>query len=265
MLKCSVIVSLYNMTHIISIILAAFNNQSLNDFELIFADDGSSDNSQQIIEEFPFRDDIRYQFVTQEDKGFRKCKILNRAIEASNSEYLIFSDGDCIPHFRFVEDHYRNKGNKTVLCGRRVLLDDNFSKQIKTTKNLSLLNVKNIFLSHSNMKYEGLRLGNIGNLFNIFHNKPSALGSNFSVHKQDVLDVNGFDERYEGPGAGEDNDLQLRLENNGEKFKWLRNRAIQYHLYHIKQIVPEKNVELYKDNKQKQRTFTPYGIKKEKY
>jgi len=249
------------MASILPIMLEAFNKQSCKNFEIIFADDGSQDNSEQIIRSFPFRKDIQYKFVSQDDKGFRKCRILNRAIEITRTEYLIFSDGDCIPHKRFVEDHYRNRKTKTLLCGRRVLLDDPLSKRIKEKKDFSFLTLFSIFNSKSGMKYESIRLGALGAFFNLFHNKPSILGSNFSVHKEDIVAINGFDERYEAPGAGEDNDLQLRLKNNGEHFRWIRNRAIQYHLYHIKQVVPPQNLKIYRDNEEKQRTYTPYGIK----
>jgi hypothetical protein len=58
------------------------------------------------------------------------------------------------------------------------------------------------------------------------------LGSNFSVAKADLEAINGFDELYDGPGCGEDSDVQYRLSLAGVIGKSLRNLAVQYHIYH---------------------------------
>jgi hypothetical protein len=58
------------------------------------------------------------------------------------------------------------------------------------------------------------------------------LGSNFSVAREDLIAINGFDELYDGPGCGEDSDVQFRLALTGVRGKSLRNLAIQYHVWH---------------------------------
>jgi hypothetical protein len=58
------------------------------------------------------------------------------------------------------------------------------------------------------------------------------LGCNFSLYKKDLLRINGFDELYNGPGFGEDSDVEYRLSLIGVKGKSLRNIAIQFHIYH---------------------------------
>jgi hypothetical protein len=58
------------------------------------------------------------------------------------------------------------------------------------------------------------------------------LGSNFSIAKEHLLAINGFDELYNGPGCGEDSDIQYRLSLIGITGKSLRNLAIQYHVWH---------------------------------
>ena len=64
---------------------------------LIIADDGSRKDTYEMIE--AIRPHLSYpvKHVWHEDKGFRKCDILNKAILASGTDYLLFSDGDCIP------------------------------------------------------------------------------------------------------------------------------------------------------------------------
>jgi GT2 family glycosyltransferase len=60
----------------------------------------------------------------------------------------------------------------------------------------------------------------------------SIVGCNFSLYRDDLLAINGFDEAYHSPGIGEDSDLELRLRNNGVRMKSNKLVAIQYHLYH---------------------------------
>jgi GT2 family glycosyltransferase len=93
--------------------------------------------------------------------------------------------------------------------------------------------------------------------------KRGLLGCNFSIHKDDLLEINGFDERYEAPSIGEDSDIQYRLELNGVGIKSLNNIAVQYHLYHKLQERPAENLELFNKVKESGEAFTPFGIKKE--
>jgi hypothetical protein len=60
----------------------------------------------------------------------------------------------------------------------------------------------------------------------------TLIGCNFSIHKSDLLLINGFDEEYVGPAIGEDEDIAYRLSLRGIAGTSVRNRAIQYHLYH---------------------------------
>ena len=100
-------------------------------------------------------------------------------------------------------------------------------------------------------------------LRNFFNKKKRGLlGCNFSIHKKDLLSINGFDERYEAPSIGEDTDIQYRLEKIGIRIASLNNIAVQYHLYHKLQERPQKNLDLFNQLKRNGEYFTPYGIKK---
>jgi hypothetical protein len=90
--------------------------------------------------------------------------------------------------------------------------------------------------------------------------KRGILGCNFSIHKKDLLNINGFDERYEAPSIGEDSDIQFRLELTGVQIKSLNNIAVQYHLYHKLQERPQKNLDLFQEVKKMRLSFTPFGI-----
>jgi glycosyltransferase involved in cell wall biosynthesis len=269
MTKTSVIAAFYNNINYLEFVLAGFERQSENDFEIIIADDGSNETVVKEIEynapNYPFR----IKHIWQQDKGFRKNRILNQAILASESEYIIFIDSDCIPHSKFVEEHLNEKETNKVLTGRRVNLSQKITSQLTEYK------IKNGFLENQYLKI--IDDGLFGKSYDVekgfylnskllrktFNKKyRGLLGCNFSLYKKDLLDINGFDERYEAPSIGEDSDIEFRLGLNGVKVKSLNHIAIQYHLYHNLQERPQKNLDLFEEVKKEKIAFTPFGLKK---
>lgn len=269
MFHTSVIVSVYNRFDFLELVLAGLERQTMWDFEVVIADDGSdeafTDSLKKIIPTLSFP----LIHIRHEDKGFRKNKILNKAIEAANSDYLIFIDGDCIPHSQFLNEHSRYRNKYVCLTGRRVNLSERISSQLtpgmvkkgwleKNTFNL----VKDGLFGKSNYVEKGFYIRN-KTLRGILNDKPRGLlGCNFSINKEDILKINGFDERYEAPSIGEDSDVQYRLELAGMRIRSLNNIAVQYHLYHPLQERPQQNLELFDKVKAEGKAFTPFGIKK---
>lgn len=274
MTEASVIISFFNKIHDLRLVLVSLENQSLRNFEVLIADDGSAEDVvteiQRVIDHSP----LNIRHIWHKDDGFRKTQILNKAVVASRSDYLIFIDGDCIVHSRFVEEHVRNKKINTALAGKRANLTKNISSRLNETK------VKKRFLERFYTFYfikgslsRGLknRRKHLKNGFyfknrffrKIFNKKKKGiLGSNFSIHKEDLLAINGFDERYIHPSTGEDTDIRMRLENNGINIQSIKHMAVQYHLYHnVLERNPE-NLKILEDNKINNPVYTPYGIKK---
>jgi len=267
-MKTSVIISFYQNIEYLKLVLAGFERQTERDFEIIIADDGSDSSVINQIEELSRVVSFPVLHIWQEDKGFRKNKILNRAIESSNSDYLIFVDGDCVPHIRFVEEHLKSSKKKICLTGRRVNLSQKFTGKLSVEKVTNGFLDKNILsmiidglFGKSNYVEKGFYVKS--NFLRKFFNKKKRglLGCNFSLFKEDLLSINGFDERYEAPSIGEDSDVQFRLELNGIKIKSLNNIAVQYHLYHKLQPRLQKNLDLFNKSKSEQTAFTKFGIK----
>ncbi len=266
--EISVIISVYNKFDYLQLVLAGFERQSFKQFEIIIADDGSDDEFVKQLSLITSNLSFPLVHIWQEDKGFRKNKILNKAIVNSNSDYLIFIDGDCVPHSEFVKEHLNYKQKNVCFTGRRVNLSE------KITKQLSPVSVKEGFLEKNNLKLiadglfgesfyveKGFYVKN-HNLRNILNKKTRGLlGCNFSLYRDDMLMINGFDERYEAPSIGEDSDVQYRLELKGIRIKSLNNIAIQYHLFHRLQERPRKNLDLFRQVKEAGIAFTPFGIK----
>ncbi len=267
-INASVIISFYNKIEYLKLVLAGFEIQSAKNFEVIIADDGSrkevTDTVNEIISSLPF--EVKY--LWQEDSGFRKNKILNKAILEAASDFIIFIDGDCIPHSHFVEEHIKHREEKSALTGRRVNLS------AKITSLLTPEKIKNHYLEKGFVKLAAD--GIFGDSYDVekgFYlkseflrkiiNKKSRglLGCNMSMNKADLLAINGFDERYEAPSIGEDSDLQFRLELNGVRIKSLNNIAVQYHLHH--ELLPRKeaNLILFEEVKKSAKAKTDFGIK----
>ncbi|MGB9774386.1 MAG: glycosyltransferase [Bacteroidota bacterium] len=268
----SLIVSFYNRVDYLRLVLAALKRQSFQDFQVIIADDGSTKDAVREIEKLSATVPFEMIHVWQEDHGFRKNKILNKAITVAAGNYLIFIDGDCIAHKEFVKEHYSNKAPKTCLTGRRVNLSEGLTNQLTPQKieegyletHTASLIIDSIFGKTFDVEqgfyFRSQFLRRIVN-----RKKRGILGSNFSLYKADILSINGFDERYEEPGIGEDTDIQYRLELSGVQMKSLNNIAIQYHLYHELQERSGKNLELYTEVKASKQFFTPFGIEKSAY
>ncbi|MCX6152057.1 MAG: glycosyltransferase [Ignavibacteriales bacterium] len=267
--KTSIIISFYNKIDYLKLVLAGLQRQSFNDFEIIIADDGSDQNSVKAVENISRKMNYQMIHLWQEDKKFRKNKILNKAIVASNSDYLIFIDGDCVPHKEFIREHFVNREDNVCLTGRRVNLSERLTNIVSEEKILNGYLDKNI----SKLIFDGLFGKSVdiekGFYFKskllrkIFNKKKRGiLGCNFSIYKKDIIAINGFDERYEAPSIGEDSDVQFRLELNSIKIKSLNNIAVQYHLYHKIQPRPKENLLLFEKVKLSEQYFAQFGINK---
>jgi glycosyltransferase involved in cell wall biosynthesis len=269
MIKATVIAAFYNRIDYLKLVLAGFERQTENNFELIIADDGSREDVVNEIKKSTSSYSFPIKHFWQEDKGFRKNKILNTAITESESDYLVFIDADCIPHRSFMEGHLSFSNKNTSITGRRVNLSQNITNQLSEKiihngfleKKFFLL-IKDGLFGKSVDVEKGLYLKNKF-LLNIFNRKSRGLlGCNFSLFKEDIIKINGFDERYEAPSIGEDSDVQFRLELSGVKIKSINHAAVQYHLFHKLQERSPKNLELFDEIKQQKDAFTPFGISK---
>jgi len=253
--KISIIIAAYNYLDSLKLTLHSIARQSFNDFEVIIADDGSKQDVVEWLTEYKASDngfDVKH--IWQPDEGFRKCRLLNRALLKSRGEYIVFIDADCILSKDFIEVHWRMCERGRFLGGRRTMINEQLASKIshKTIDGgkfdgITLWGIFNAI--NGNIKYyeEGLRF------FRIIRGetKFSLLGSNFSAYKDDLYEVNGFDEDYESRGGGEDTDIAYRLELNGCKMKSVRYLAIQHHQGHPRGEKKDQSADLFHIKKRK--------------
>ncbi len=221
-------------------VVASLKNQTLKHFEIVVADDGSGAEISACIKRFSQWFSVPIKHVWHEDKGFRKTIIANKAVCEALSGYLVFIDGDCVLHHRFLESHFRHRRIRTAQAGRRVMLDKEITERL-TNDDIASRRIERPFFWWRHCapqdRKHGLFLPGLLWIENMLKKNYSFYGSNFSVFKDDLLAVNGYDERIIGRGIEDDN-LRERLKLNGIAVRSVTREALQYHLYHSSGPVP---------------------------
>src|SRR5512134_3224283 len=129
-MNVAVIVTTYNRPDALDAVLQGFSAQDGHDFELIVADDGSTDDTRRLVERRAHSTPFPLKHVWQEDRGFRAAAIRNRALAATRADYVIFTDGDCVPSRHFVAAHRRLAEPSRYLAGNRVMLSARLTEQV---------------------------------------------------------------------------------------------------------------------------------------
>ncbi|PBB31327.1 glycosyltransferase [Mesorhizobium sp. M1A.F.Ca.IN.020.06.1.1] len=216
----SVIVNTYNWPGALKLSLQSLACQTDRCFEVIIADDGSRQDTADVIKLFTDSASIPVRHVWHEDIGFRRSAILNKAIGEACGPYLIFVDGDCILQPDFVAQHRALAKPNYVITGSRILLSQEFSKQLLAAGTWNYRAFRRNILRH--------RLkGDISKIVAFFVRLPwrtmsdyrsfvfrRIKGCNLACWKSDALSVGGFDETFTGWGY-EDADFVFRLQDKG--------------------------------------------------
>ncbi len=246
-LKISIIIATYNYEAALDIILnnlclQIHNSQMLQKYtiEIVIADDGSTNATKNIITKYQ----NQYDFIVhvwQEDLGFLRTKILNKAVNQATGDYLIFLDGDCVPFSDYLSEHINLMERGYLVAGNRVLLSQKFSKAIFADPQI-IHNIIKWRLFH--WIYAAFKR-QVNKILPPRMNIPQSAkwryrrindwkypkGCNFAVHKSSFMQVNGFDESFSGWGY-EDSDLFVRLIHTGIKIKNGRFAIPVLHLWH---------------------------------
>jgi glycosyltransferase involved in cell wall biosynthesis len=267
-LRISVILSTYNTPQWLEKVIWGYACQSHRDFELLIADDGSTVETAACIARLRRETGLAIDHIWQEDRGFRKSTILNKAVVASSTDYLVFSDGDCIPRWDFLATHVALSERGRFLSGGVVRLPMALSERI-SKREISMRQATDpAWLVANGLKpnkrVRWLSLGRcLASLVDAATpTRATWNGSNVSGWRADVLRVNGFDERM-GYG-GEDRELGERLVNTGIRGKQVRHRAIAVHLDHSRPYIQKeawaRNEVIRRETRRSHTMWTPYGI-----
>jgi len=244
-MRVSAIITTYNQPEQLEKVMWGYASQKHADFELIIADDGSGPLTTEVIDRVAAASGLDVLHVWHEDRGFRKTEILNRAILAAAGEYLLFSDGDCIPRDDFVETHARLAQPGCFLSGGYIKLPREASiaisiDDIKSGRAMDASRLRALGWHPGKRALRLLRGSVIPTLLDATTpTRRTWNGHNSSTWRSAIFEVNGFD--LDMAYGGLDRALGERLINAGLKGKQVRHRTPCLHLYHERPYVdPEK-------------------------
>jgi glycosyltransferase involved in cell wall biosynthesis len=234
-LKLSVIFTTYNSPEWLRKVLWGFSAQTDLDFEVVVADDGSGQETEAVIQ-VALAEGLSIQHIWQPDDGFNKCQILNKAIIAATGDYLIFTDGDCVPRRDFVAQHRLAMAPGHFLSGGYFKLSMPVSQALTREDVIEQRCFQSDWLTQGGMKKSLKSLKLSASEFwqpwlnRLTPTKPTWNGHNASCFKADALAVNGFDQRLRYGGL--DREFGERLVNAGLSPKQIRYSAVTVHLDH---------------------------------
>jgi glycosyltransferase involved in cell wall biosynthesis len=232
----SVIVTTYNRVDALGAALRGLERQTDRNFEIIVADDGSTDATRDFVTRRAARHDLALKHVWQEDRGFRAAEIRNRGILASCGSYCIFLDGDCIPRPDFIAVHRRLAEPGWFVTGNRVLLARDLTDRIlgdateperwglATWIALRARRKINRLAPLLPLPAGALRKLRTGAW-------RGARSCNLAVWRSDLDWADGFDSTFSGWGL-EDSDLLIRLLHAGLRRKDGNFATGVLHLWH---------------------------------
>ncbi|MDB4809667.1 glycosyltransferase [bacterium] len=232
-LAATFIVSSYQrLSHLERCLVSLSRQQGVaaNSFEVIVADDGSTDGTQEMVRRLSMRSPYRLRLVTQEKNGFRKARVGNKALSLVDGEYLVLTDGDCFFPSDYLAAQLKDREVGTAWASECIRLDEQQSARV--TPSLIMSGEYRHFIPQrlTSTLAQRYRRDRVYQLIRDSR-RPKLVGYNMAMWAKDLVSINGFDERFQGWG-GEDDDLAIRLRMSGVRIKTNLNRTFGYHLWH---------------------------------
>lgn len=220
----SLLITTFNCPSALDLVLKTVVLQSRVPDEVVLCDDGSSSETRMLIKEWEGRLPIRHAW--QPDSNFRAARCRNLGLAKSNTEYIVWIDGDCLLPTNFLENHLKlSRPGYMVSGGRRLLTESKTQALIDES-----VPIESAF---SHWKFFSVPCTVLRD------SRPTAWETvrscNFSLYRSDLDAVAGFDESFVGWGR-EDSDLVVRLMHKGVKVRSGRFAACVAHLHHDEQV-----------------------------
>ena len=231
----SVIVSSYNQPNALALVFAGLLTQTHPIDEVLIGDDGSQDDTRDLVQAFAKRAPFRVVYETQEDRGFRKSRALNNALRRAQHEHVLFLDGDCVPPPAWAANYARVLAAGVPFATAGYVLMDLRRTQQLTQAQIAAGRIDEV--SEGGITDEQRRafckIHQKEVLYRLLRQrkKPKILGGNWAATRTCLVAVNGFDEKYDGFGK-EDSDIRNRLCNAGYRVRSLWDHNWVYHCSH---------------------------------
>lgn len=230
-MQTSLVVSSYNQPNALALCFEGVLTQTEPIDELVVADDGSEDDTRELVDAFTKRAPFPVQFVTQADRGFRKSRALNQALRASAGTWVAFLDGDCIP-----PPGWLGRFREALESGWDFAVAGYVLLSLQRTQALDLAEIRAGRIASRCTAEEQRAFDRIQRRESLYRllgkrKKPKIRGGNWAATRTCLEAVNGFDERFEGFGK-EDSDIRNRLRNAGFRGRSLWDTNWVFHCAH---------------------------------
>lgn len=263
-MQLSIIISTYNEPEWLEKVIWGYEQQSFKDFELLIADDGSDERTKTVVEKYINKTFFPIKHIWHEDQGYQKCTILNKAIAKTSTDYILFSDGDCIPRRDFAQTHVGLAEKGYFLSGGAIRMSMSLSQLISKEDIIAQRCFDKNWLETNGLPkkfFKNLKLTQSPTLANILNKitpaKSTWNGGNASGWKSDIIAVNGFNEDLHY--GGQDREFGERMFNLGLKSKQIRYSAVCVHLEHHRAY---KTNDAIKKNKETRKAVIQKGLVK---
>ncbi|MGX5816675.1 glycosyltransferase family 2 protein [Chitinophaga lutea] len=224
-----ILVSTYNWPQALEVIFRSLMAQTRLPDEVLIADDGSGNDTAAVIHRYRSVFPFPLRHAWQEDAGFRKSSILNKAMKLATTDYIIEIDGDILLHPHFIADHIRHAQPGVFVQGARTMVDESRTKSILQSDRQQPLH---FFSTGIRNRLNSLRVPPLSFLIKTNSRSPENIkGCNLAFWRKDFIAINGYDNMFMGWGA-EDYEFAARLINTGVLKKRLKLAAVCYHLHH---------------------------------
>lgn len=242
--RVSLMVSTYNWKEALALVLSSVARQSRLPDEVVVTDDGSRQDTAELLRGMAKSFPVPLRHVWQPDEGFRLARSRNRGIAAARGDYLIQVDGDMILHRHFVADHLRLARPGRFLQGTRIRTTEAETARLlaggqprfgwRVDAYFRIEGDRSTY--HFGRRHHTLRLPWLARLKARATGHP--MGCNVSFWRDDLLRVNGYDERMHGYGS-EDLEIDIRLRNAGLRRSQIKFAALALHLEHRSVAPPD--------------------------
>ena len=201
-MQTSVVISTFDKPQYLRRTLAGLAAQSILPDELIIADDGSGEETREVVRRFRAVAAFPVIHIWQEHQGWRKCRIMNAALRESCADYMVFSDGDCIHRSDWLRGHLRFARPGRFLAGGDLRMNKAVSDRITPDDVTSGRAFSPRWQFRNGMVWRRscvkvLVPRPLAPITDIINFTPARFsGSNASCWRADALRVGGFDERF---------------------------------------------------------------------
>ncbi len=235
-LPISVVVTTYNRSDALLAVLHGLSRQTDTHFEVVIADDGSTEVHRNRVLAMVRGSKLRTSHVWHPDIGFTAGRIRNRGVGVATGDYIIFLDGDCVPEADFVARHRVLAQPGAFVNGSRILLSPALTDLVVSGKEDIVARSAMYWIKQRLRGQASKLLGHLRLPDGAFRMQPDfswkgIRSCNLAVWRSDFETVDGFDETFIGWGH-EDADFVLRLHHAGLARKNGFCATEVFHLWH---------------------------------